>query len=323
MNLEKWCILIISLPGQSGTPRMRIWRALKARGAGILRDGVYILPDSEENRAVLQDQVNAVREAGGRAYLLTYASDNLPLETEFRSLFDRSADYAEWQARVTELIDGQAALGEPEARRKQTQLRRDYESLANIDYFPGAAKAQAEKGLQQMTQAINASFSPDEPTARPGSIEPRTISEFRGRCWATRCNLWVDRVASAWLIRRFIDAEAIFLWLTLPEDLPPEALGFDFDGATFSHVDNLVTFEVLLRSFGLADDSALTKLGGLVHYADVGGMPVAEASGFVTMLTGIKHQCHDDDAFLDAAGTLLDHLYAAYTHADAAGDHQC
>lgn len=323
MNNEKWCILIISLPGQSGTPRMRIWRALKARGAGILRDGVYLLPDSAETRTVLQEQVGNVQEAGGTAFLLTYSSDDSRLGAEFRSLFDRSAQYTEWLAKVAALIDGLAALGEPEARRKEAQLRRELEGLASTDYFPGEAKAQAEQGLQEMADILNTRFSPDEPTARLGSIEPRAISEFRGRRWATRRHLWVDRVASAWLIRRFIDPEASFVWLAHPRDCPPDALGFDFDSATFSHVENLVTFEVLLRTFGLIEDPALVKLGALVHYADVGGMPVAEAPGFVTMLAGVKHQCNNDDALLDAASALLDHLYAAYAHGAQIEGAQC
>ena len=323
MNDDRWCILIISLPGQSGTPRMRVWRALKARGAGILRDGVYVLPESEETRAVLQEQVGNVQGAGGTAYLLTYSSDDSGLGTEFRSLFDRSAEYDEWLAKVAELIDGLAGLDEPEARRKEAQLRRDFDALAGTDYFPGKPKVRAAQALLDMAAAVNTRFSPDEPTARLGSIKPRATSEFRGRRWATRRNLWVDRVASAWLIRRFIDPEASFVWLAHPRDCPPDAIGFDFDGATFSHVENLVTFEVLLRTFELAENPALAKLGALVHYLDVGGMPVAEAAGFVTMLAGVKHQCSDDDALLDAAGTLLNHLYVAYAQAASTGGAQC
>jgi len=119
-------------------------------------------------------------------------------------------------------------------------------------------------------------------------------------------------VASSWLIRRFVDPEACFIWLADPRDYPTDVLGFDFDGATFSHVDNLVTFEVLLMTFGLSEDPGLAKLAALVHYLDVGGVPVAEAAGFVTMLAGVKQRYSDDDAVLNAAGALLDHLYAAF-----------
>jgi hypothetical protein len=89
--------------------------------------------------------------------------------------------------------------------------------------------------------------------------------------WGTRQHLWVDRVASAWLITRFIDNEATFVWLAKPSDLPRGAVGFDFDGAEFTHVSELVTFEVLLASFGLDGDEALQRIGTMVHGLDVGG----------------------------------------------------
>ena len=296
---------------------------MKASGAGLLRDGVYVLPKSKEALVVLQEQVLNVQEAGGTAYLLTYSPDDSDLEAEFRSLFDRSADYTEWLGQVGELIHALVTLDEPEARRKESQLRRKFEGLIGTDYFPGEAKERAEQGLKEMVDAINARFSPDEPTARTGGVKPCNISEYRGRRWATRQKLWVDRMASAWLIQRFIDPEASFLWLSNPLDCPVDAVGFDFDGATFSHIGDLVTFEVLLRSFGLAGDSALARLGVLVHYADVGGIPVADADGFVTMLAGIKHQSEDDDSILSAASPLFDHLYAAYVHSTPQGDAKC
>ncbi len=323
MQYTEWCILIIRLPGQSGTPRMRIWRALKAKGAVTLRDGVYVLPESEETRQVLQTQVDNVEAAGGTAYLLTHSSDDAHLDSRFRSLFDRSVEYDEWLSKVAELMDHLDSLDEPEARRKEAQLRRGFEALSSIDYFPDAAKARAEAGLRDLAIAVNAHFSPEEPTARPGRIEPIALSAFCGRRWATRRSLWADRVASAWLIRRFIDPDASFIWLGKVGDCPPDAVGFDFDGASFSHVGNLVTFEVLLRAFDLVENSALAKLGAMVHYMDVGGMPVPEASGFLTMLAGIKHECGDDDALLAAAGSLLDHLYAAYTYGANRGDGAC
>jgi hypothetical protein len=96
----------------------------------------------------------------------------------------------------------------------------------------------------------------------------------------------VDRVASAWLIRRFIDPDARFLCLKEPQDCPPEAVGFDFDGAEFTHLGARITFEVLMASFDLDEDRALRRIGALVHYLDVGGIPVPEATGFAAILAG-------------------------------------
>ena len=128
----------------------------------------------------------------------------------------------------------------------------------------------------------------------------------------TRSNLWVDRVASAWLIKRYIDTKAQFLWLDDVTSAPADTVGFDFDGAAFTHVDRFVTFEVLLKSFELETDVALAKLGALVHYLDVGGIAVADGPGVVAILAGAKKQSTDDDSFARRTFALLDNLYAAY-----------
>jgi hypothetical protein len=137
-------------------------------------------------------------------------------------------------------------------------------------------------------------------------------ADYQGRLWATRKCLWVDRVASAWLIRRFIDPKARFQWLAKPADCPKKALGFDFDGAAFTHVGDRVTFETLLASFGLEEDAALMRLGAMVHSLDVGGEPVAEAKGFEAMLAGARERLTDDDALLAEISSVLDSFYAHF-----------
>jgi hypothetical protein len=131
--------------------------------------------------------------------------------------------------------------------------------------------------------------------------------------WATREHLWIDRVCSAWLIRTFIDPKARFVWLKRPKDCPKRAVGFDFDGATFTHVEWKVTFEVLLASFGLNGDPALTRLGALVNYLDVGGIPVPEAAGFAAIVSGSRALRSGDDALLEHVSPVLDSLYRSYS----------
>lgn len=323
MNNPKWLIFIISLPGRSGTPRMRVWRALKGRGAGILRDGVYVLPASLSHEKLLEEQAQEVHDAGGAAYVLNYAAATSGEAAQFAAFFDRAADYAQWTDKAVALRAGLTSLAEPEIRRQEAQLRREFDAIVSTDYFSGEPRVRAAATLAEVTGAINARFSPDEPTAILASIQPQSRDRYQRQRWATREGLWVDRIASAWLIRRFIDPKARFIWLKQPSDCPPEAIGFDFDGATFSHVENYVTFEVLLRSFDLLSDPALARVGVLVHHLDVGGTPVPEAAGFVTMLAGIKQQSPDDDALLDTGSALLDHLYAGYSTGAAKGGPAC
>ena len=133
------------------------------------------------------------------------------------------------------------------------------------------------------------------------------------RRWATRARPWVDRLASAWLIKRFIDPQAQLLWLASPSDCPEDALGFDFDGATFTHAAGKVTFEVLLASFGF-NEPALERLGTIVHFLDVGGVQPVEAAGIEQILWGLRDSIADDNALLTAASQVLDALYTAFSH---------
>jgi hypothetical protein len=193
-----------------------------------------------------------------------------------------------------------------------TRLKRDCEAIALQDFFPGAARDQAHGALEDLARAANAVLSPDEPHAAAGRIQRVDPAKYQGRTWATRARPWADRLASAWLIKRFIDPRAKFLWLKSPKDCPKRAVGFDFDGAEFTHVRAKVTFEVLLASFGLDGDPALERIGALIHYLDVGGVPVPEAAGLEAVLRGARAASSDDDVLLAEAGRLFEYLYAHY-----------
>jgi hypothetical protein len=227
-------------------------------------------------------------------------------------LFDRSEDYATLLTAIAQCRTSVAQTTEVQARRSLQQLRREYEAIAVIDYFPGPAQAQSRQALAEAEAAVIRQFSPDEPQPLYQGIRHLERSAYRGKRWATRQRLWVDRVASAWLIRRFIDPEARFLWLKTPQECPANAIGFDFDGAAFTHTDTRVTFEVLLASFDLATDAALTRLGVLVHALDMGGVPVPEAAGFEAILTGARAYCIDDDQLLTEMTPVLNALYTAF-----------
>ena len=309
----RWRMLIISLPSRSATPRMRVWRALKALGAAVLRDGVYLLPDSEAATQALAAQASEVIGSGGTAQVLVLDQPDLEQERHFRSLFDRNPDYSRLIENLRAFRAGLRRRGRSQATRTIKQLRREYDAVRATDYFAGPAAEQAGQALSEAEAALAALLSPGEPQPQTGRIARLDIKAYRNRTWATRARPWVDRMGSAWLIKRFIDSKARFLWLKDPKDCPRNALGFDFDGATFTHVGARVTFEVLLASFGLDGDKALVRLGELVHFLDVGGVPVAEARGLEMILTGAREQYRDDDKLLAEAGKNFDYLYQAYS----------
>ena len=307
-----WLLLVTNLTGAHQTRRVRIWRALKAAGAAPLRDGVYLLPVSETARRVFDEQRQELESASGTAQVIDFKSTDEAQETSFRALFDRSADYLDVLKGIAATRRRLPKLGEAEARRQIVQLRRNFESLVAVDFFGGEARQQAEAALTDLSSMAESRYSADEPHAIKRAIQPVDRKAYRGRTWATREHLWIDRVCSAWLIRRFIDPKAKFVWLKKVSDCPKSAVGFDFDGAEFTHVGARVTFEVLLASFGLETDAGLAALGALVHYLDVGGVPVPEAAGFAAVVTGARSLHSDDHALLDAISPVIDSLHAAY-----------
>jgi len=306
---NSWWLLVISLPSNRATPRMRVWRALKALGAAVLRDGVYLLPDSQSAQAALMQQAFEVERSGGTAQVLRVDATTAEQESRFRELFDRAGDYARIMQSARKLKSGLSPRRFAAVNRSIKQLRREFESINATDYFPGPAAVQAGEFLAELEMAL---IAPGEPQMQSGRIPRLNRKDYRGRVWATRARPWVDRLASAWLIRRFIDPKGRIVWLKDPKRCPRHALGFDFDGAAFTHVGARVSFENLLMSFSLEDDKALLRLGELVHYLDVGGVPVAEASGIETLLQGARDTIADDNKLLHEAIRIFDHLYSAY-----------
>lgn len=310
----KWFILLASLSGRSAsTPRVRLWRALKELGAATLRDGATLLPATDVHRSKLENICVQVENEGGTTWLLELPLQRPQIETEMCASFDRSDAYHSIQQELETVHTELALIDEPNARYRLRQIEQNFDAICLIDFFPGESMKQTSEAIKALIEKINNLFSPQEPLMASGQIKRLDLNLYQQRIWATRKSLWVDRIASAWLIRRFIDKKAQFLWLENANDCPPEALGFDFDGASFTHVDEKVTFEVLQSSFKLDKDPGLLKLADLVHYLDVGGLPQAEAVGLEAVLAGLRETTVDDNDFLNAATPMLDALYYHYS----------
>lgn len=306
-----WLILTASLPTSPSGLRVRIWRALKATGCATLREGVHILPAMASSATEFWVIERAIREGGADAHMLSLTARDVAQEKTFRELFDRSEQYAEFTQTLKQTRKSLKSAGEVELRKAIRTLERQLQAIRSTDFFVGKSAQSAAAGLETLRHEIESTLSPGEPIAGVGTIERLEIAAFQGKTWATRKRPWVDRLATAWLIRRFVDDGARFLWLQHTKKCPKTALGFDFDAARFTHVGDMVTFEVVLHSFGLEHNPALAKLGELVHFIDIGGIPVDEAAGVETLVRGLQSQHDDDDALLDAAQALFDTLYAA------------
>lgn len=306
--MTNWLALILGLPTANATERMRAWRALKASGAAVLRDGAYLLPDTSACRAVLAAVERDILAINGTAYVLPVID---PDGERFLGLFDHSEDYRRLLAEIEDCrgqLTTENALPTTKLIRK---LRKGYEQLSSIDYFPGKPKQQIDAALNELETAVSRALSPDEPHSCNQPIKALNRADYQGRVWATRKRPWVDRLACAWLIRRFIDSHAQILWLNTPQDCPVDALGFDFDDATFSHVGNRVTFETLQASFEL-QEPGLNRIAALVHYLDIGGIQPVEAAGIERVLAGLRETITHDDDLLAAACAIFDGLLAGF-----------
>jgi len=307
-----WHLLVLTFPTDNATARMRFWRALKAKGCAVLRDGAYLLPGDAARERELLELANGIDDSGGTAHLLRVETRDGEQHTLFQSFFDRTNEYSVFVGTLGDVRKTLYGLSPAEVERLIKRARKDYDAIVGVDFFPNEASSQAEAAWQDFVALADTVLSPGEPHSAEGAIRRLRREDYQGRTWATRRRVWVDRVASAWLFRRFIDADAQFLWLASPSDCPNNVLGFDFDGATFTPVDDRVTFEVLLASFGLEEDAGLLALGRMVHVLDVGGPTVPEAIGFEAVMAGAKRRGLNDDELLTEMSNVLDSLHAHF-----------
>ena len=317
LAVNPFVALLTSLPAGNSTLRMRAWRSLKVSGCAILRDGVHILPAEAPRAESLLETESEIKAAGGFAMIVELDFKTAAQADYARKLFDRSREYGELVAKTGAARATVRRLGKRKAHTLVQRLRRSLDELHGIDFYPGQAKMQAGEAMAALEAEAERLFSGGEPQASKKKILRLDASKYRNRTWATRKDLWVDRLACAWLIRRFIDRNAKFFWFDRPRSRPKGAIGFDFDGAQFTHVDGRVTFEVIASSFGLDRDQALASLGQAVHFLDIGGIPVADAKGLETLLKGIKAKARSDDETFAEANKVFDLFYSAYAQEKA------
>jgi hypothetical protein len=311
--MNEWIGLILSLPTHSASLRQRVWRQLKSAGAAALRDGVYLLPATQSQIDLFERVSREIHSAGATAHVMAVT----PLgQNNFASLFDRADAYQEIQKSIN-LCVNQIQTKKTTKRvdlviQQARKLRQDFDLIAAIDFFPGEARQQVERDLAYLDELIIRFQYPDEPRGRLGRVEKVEITAFQRRLWATRSRPWIDRLACAWLIRRFIDKKAKFQWFKRPKDMSADAIGFDFDGAQFTHTNGLNTFEVMLLCFDIKD-AALDRLAKLVHFIDLGGISVPEASGIETILAGLRQSISDDTQLQLASAPIFDALYLQFS----------
>lgn len=301
-----WLVMVVQLPLEDPSARMRVLRTLEALGAAVMREGTYLVPHTPANRQSLDTLADYVTRCAGEAQVL-HVSARCPAQSEaFRRYFDRSARYEALVKTVESLRVGFGVSDPSAISRVLRKLRREYEAIGALDFFPAAARARAERALAEADDAVRKLLFPKAPGCG------RATEALRGRIWTTRKPLWADRLASAWLVRRFVDPEGTLLWLDKAQSPPARAISFGFEGARFCNTETRVTYEELLAQLNLASNAALARIGSLVHYLEARGAPVPEAAGVQTLLQGAVRRARNEDELLTEAEKTFDLLYEAY-----------
>ena len=309
----RWLLLIHQIPPTPNYLRVKIGRRLQALGAVAIKNSVYVLPRSEQALEDFQWVRREVVAGRGEATLCDARFLEGHSDAEVESLFAaaREADYSSLARDARGLERALAgpgkrrAKGAEPARQALLRLRKRLSEIQAIDFFGAPGRDTAEGRLARVEARLR-------PTARDAAAPATTTpGDVRGRTWVTRRGIHVDRMASAWLIRRFIDPEARFEFVPGNEYAPRHGeLRFDMFQAEFTHDGDLCTFEVLLRHFRLAEP-ALRSLAEIVHDIDLkdGKFARPEALGLDRLIAGIALRHQDDAARLSEASAAFDSLY--------------
>ncbi len=309
--MDAWLLLILSLPPQPSSIRVKIWRRLQALGAVALKNSVYLLPFTPENYERFQWLTQEVAKSGGEATLLKVDRiENMRADDVIRLFHGaRDDDYRRLAERYRRLLRDldRKAKGATAARRSDelARLARELERLREIDFFD----APGYHEVKRLKETVDMRLHPPGAAAATGHAEI-PAGALEGRRWVTRPRPHVDRIASAWLIKRFIDPGAEFLF-SPPEGFPTDAIPFDALGAEFGHQGEDCTFETILKRCGLRD-GRLTQLAEIVHEVDLRDQkfPRDEARGVDLVIRGLLAALKDDHQVLAHGLTLFDGLYA-------------
>jgi len=308
---RRWLILVHQLPPTPSNLRVRIWRRLQELGAVAVKQSVYVLPDAAEMREDFEWLKVEIEGAGGEAIL--YVADHFDpaAEAELIEQFRhaRQKAYAELAADLHRLERAaRSRSASPKQRRDLARCRERFSAIERLDFFGAAGR---DRVVTLLAAAEGNSRTSGKGTSA-GSGNDVDGTQYRNRVWVTRPRPGVDRMASAWLIRRFIDTEAKFGFVT-DVKAAGDAIPFDMFGGGFGHRDDRCTFETLVNHWQIADP-AVRRIGEIVHDLDLKedkfGAPEAMTVGIA--IEGLQLSHSDDRALLDQGMTLFEALYRSF-----------
>lgn len=319
-----WLLFFYSVPARPVSSRVKIWRRLAKAGAIQLKGAVYALPYSEQHYEFLQWLISEITAMKGDGAFVKAKGFVGIKDSKIIELFNtqRERDYKGIEKRLVEVErqfnnikkGGTAKEGKRLAEALNRGIK-EFEEIKKIDFFSSRGK----RTLEDRIKGIKAEFKnmagyTGKKAGSEVDIVLRQVKDYQGRIWATRKRPYVDRMASAWLIKRFIDRDAVFKFIDEDkiENLDRNAIAFDIREGEFTHEGNLCTFEVLLKAFGIKD-KGLKKIAEAVHELDIkdGKYASDEAGGLEAIITGITKTARDDADALEKGMAVFEMLYAS------------
>jgi hypothetical protein len=300
----RWLLLIHQIPPKPDYFRVKVRRRLQRLGAVALKNSVYVLPASEETLEDFQWLAREIVDDGGEATVCESAFVEGMTDDAMRQLFRDASDQG-YRAIAHDARTVAGSDSPPPA--ELARLKQRLTEAQRIDFFDAPARRDADDAMTEVERAFRPAQPGPESTGEPTQLE-------KGRTWVTRRGVHVDRIASVWLIRRFIDPEARFLFVD-PKQYRPRAdqVRFDMFDAEYTHEGDRCTFETLLLRFGLRD-RALRAIAEIVHDIDCKDEKFGreEVAGLASLIAGIARAHEDDLVRIDRGRAVFDDLYASF-----------
>jgi hypothetical protein len=320
---QEWMLLIHQLPPKPTNLRVRIWRKLQKLGAVAVKNSVYVLPFNEKTHEDFQWLKQEIEMEGGEATVFRAGAVEGATDKEIIAQFRKSRDeeYAQFvgeldgltgaireQKRGDHLSAGRITHYETEL----DKLHKELERIDCTDFFNASGRAAALAAYERCQKALRAAQSRHEKPAQADTQKGEAISlaSYQGRRWVTRRNLFIDRLAAIWLIKRFVDAKARFYFIAEGESVEG-AIGFDMYDGEFTHHGEDCTFETMIKRFGLNEDAGLRELAEIVHDIDLKDNKFnrSEAAGLGAVIRGLAESLNDDRKLAQQCGPIFDGLY--------------
>jgi len=318
-----WLLFFYSVPSKPVSNRMKVWRRLMKAGAVQLKGAVYVLPFNDEHYELLQWLVSEISEMKGEGAFTRIEHIDTMKDSEIIALFDRQRvdDYRvtgktldDFERRLGSIRRGGKAQNIKELSEQFGRLLKEFEEVKRVDFFSSKEGAALNERIKRAAAELKKLSGAEIAKESPLAISTRAVDAYQGKIWVTRKRPFIDRMASAWLIRRFIDNSASFDFIDEKDmdSAGKNSVVFDMRGGEFTHVGDLCTFEVLIKSFGFKDKN-LKKMAEIVHDLDVkdGKYGPAEAKGLEDILIGIRKTAKDDGDALEKGMQVFEMLYVS------------